>query len=134
MQWDNREHAGFTTGTPWIDVNSRYPDINVQNTLAEDSSIFTHYQQLISLRKTLEIVTNGTFKLLLSDHPSIFAYERIDKSEQLLVLCNFSEEPQQIEDDYVMAAIQKGKLLISNYSSQTKQTLQPYESSVYYYI
>lgn len=131
MQWDDCEHAGFTTGSPWIDVNSRYPEINVQNTLAEDSSIFTHYQQLISLRKTLEIITNGTFKLLLSDHPSIFAYERIDKNEKLLVLCNFSEEQQQVEDDYVIAAIEKGKLLISNYSSQTKQTLHPYESSVY---
>lgn len=30
MQWDGSEHAGFTTGTPWIAVNPNYPDINAE--------------------------------------------------------------------------------------------------------
>ena len=31
VQWSDSDNAGFTTGTPWLKVNSNYKDINVQN-------------------------------------------------------------------------------------------------------
>ncbi len=40
MQWDNSEHAGFTTGTPWLHVNPNYQTINVKTALAKKDSIF----------------------------------------------------------------------------------------------
>jgi trehalose-6-phosphate hydrolase len=39
MQWDDSPQAGFTTGTPWIKVDERYPEINVQNQLGDPDSI-----------------------------------------------------------------------------------------------
>lgn len=30
MQWDDSPNAGFTSSTPWLKVDERYPDINVQ--------------------------------------------------------------------------------------------------------
>ena len=30
MQWNTRENAGFTTGTPWLKVNDNYTEINVE--------------------------------------------------------------------------------------------------------
>lgn len=30
MQWSDEENAGFTTGTPWISVNSNYHEINAE--------------------------------------------------------------------------------------------------------
>ena len=31
VQWSDSDNAGFTTGTPWLNVISKYKDINVQN-------------------------------------------------------------------------------------------------------
>jgi oligo-1,6-glucosidase len=42
MQWDASEHAGFTTGTPWIPVNPNHAEINVEAALADPSSVLAH--------------------------------------------------------------------------------------------
>lgn len=34
MQWNDSENAGFTEGTPWIEVNSNYKEINAERELA----------------------------------------------------------------------------------------------------
>ena len=34
MQWNAREHAGFTTGIPWLRVNPIYKEINAEEALA----------------------------------------------------------------------------------------------------
>lgn len=52
MQWNNSENAGFTSARPWIDVNPNYMQINVEQALADQNSIFYHYQHLIALRKS----------------------------------------------------------------------------------
>jgi glucan 1,6-alpha-glucosidase len=51
MQWNDTASAGFTTGHPWLAVNSNYKKINVETALQDDSSIFYTYQKLIALRK-----------------------------------------------------------------------------------
>ena len=43
MQWDDSENAGFTRGTPWINVNHNYPQINARQALADPESIFHYY-------------------------------------------------------------------------------------------
>ena len=40
VQWDGSENAGFTTGTPWIEVNENWRDINVAADRA--SEIYQH--------------------------------------------------------------------------------------------
>ena len=50
VQWDDSLHAGFTTGTPWIQVNPNYKEINAKAELADEDSVFHYYQKLISLR------------------------------------------------------------------------------------
>ena len=35
MQWNSSAHAGFTNGTPWIDVARNYEDINAENALKD---------------------------------------------------------------------------------------------------
>ena len=41
------EHAGFTTGTPWIHTAANYKEINAENAMKDSDSIFYHYQKLI---------------------------------------------------------------------------------------
>ncbi len=134
MQWDESVNAGFTDGNPWIKVNPNYKNINVLEALKDEDSLFYHYKKLIHLRKTNEIVIFGDYKLLLEDHPSIFAYTRTLGKEKLLVVCNFYEEETKFElpKDISYKNIE---ILISNYKDSTtdiqKINLKPFEAVVY---
>ncbi|EAC9079287.1 alpha-glucosidase [Listeria monocytogenes] len=130
-QWDNSENSGFTTGTPWLKVNSRYTEINNEEALKNPDSIFYYYQNLIKLRKTTEIITTGNYRLLLPKDEAIFAYERYTENEKLVVLCNFTEEEQVISDETILNEIQKGSVLVNNVPNIIEGTLRPYEAIVY---
>lgn len=72
MQWNAGKHAGFTAGDPWIAVNSRYQDINVEESLEDKDSIFYYYQKLIQLRKQYKIMIYGDFQSLQENDRQIF--------------------------------------------------------------
>ncbi len=56
MQWNAREHAGFTTGIPWLRVNPNYKEINAEEALADQDSVFYMYKKLIDLRRKHDII------------------------------------------------------------------------------
>lgn len=91
MQWDGSYNAGFTTGTPWIKVDERYPSIHVAQQMADPNSIYYHYRKLIALRKQVGVLTDGLYERLDDAHPDVFAYARTNGSETLLVVSNFSK-------------------------------------------
>lgn len=134
MQWDASEYAGFTTGEPWIALNSNYKEINVTQALQDQNSIFYYYKKLIELRKKHEIIVYGTYDLILEEHPSIFAYVRTWKDEKLLVIANFTEDECVFEmpEESVSS---RSELLIHNYDVQDETiesiVLKPYETRVY---
>lgn len=130
MQWDRSANGGFTTGTPWINVNPRYDEINVLAVLEDHQSIFYFYQKLIALRKEMDIIIEGDFKLLLRENSEVFAYERNWEDEQLIVLCNFSSGEVVIEDEELLSKMQGSELVISNYEAGNMSVLRPYEAVV----
>lgn len=137
MQWDDTENAGFTEGTPWIGVNPNYTSINAKAELKNPDSVFHFYQELIRLRKQYKIIVYGSFELLLPDSPSVFAYIRRMKNQKLLVVCNFTEQPQEIAVPQEFQGFVQ--CLISNEHGQkdiqelgTARQLEPYGTSVYY--
>jgi oligo-1,6-glucosidase len=132
MQWNEQIHSGFTKGTPWIKVNPRYKEINVEATLADKESIFYHYKHLIALRKKLDVITTGDFNLLFEDHPKIFAYERRNENEKVVVLCNFSRDEIVIEEEAFLTEIAQAELIVQNYKEVEHGKLRAYETLVYY--
>ena len=96
MHWDDSAHAGFTQGSPWISLNPNFPEINVTAALEDNDSIFYHYQKLIALRKQNPVIVYGDFIPLFEDHPAVFAYERKDEDQYLVVLNNFTAESQTL--------------------------------------
>ncbi len=92
VQWDSSRNAGFTTGTPWIAVNPDHTEVNAAAQVGDPGSVFEHYRRLIALRHTDPTVTDGDFELLLSDHPSIWAFVRRTADAELLVAANFSSD------------------------------------------
>lgn len=98
MPWTARApHGGFTTGTPWLALNPNVADINAEQARADAGSVFHHYRQLIALRKAQAVVVEGDYQSLLPEHPHVDAYVRRLGDQALLVLCNFSAEPQAID-------------------------------------
>lgn len=135
MQWSNAEGAGFTSGTPWIEISNNYPEINAEKALQDQDSIFYHYQQLIQLRKRYDVITYGDYVLLFADDPQIFAYTRNWNGEKLLVISNFYEKDVTV-DLLSEKTSSQPEILLSNYNDSPKElgkiTLRPYESIIYY--
>lgn len=126
MQWDDSPNAGFTTGTPWINVNPNYPKINARAAVADPDSVFHYYQELIRLRHTLPVIVYGKFEGLLEDSETIYAYRRLLDGQVLTVACNFTDQEQACDLCEDPAATE----LISNYKTHKAGTLQPYEARV----
>ncbi|ENN6466669.1 alpha-glucosidase [Vibrio vulnificus] len=97
MQWSASPNGGFSQAEPWIEVNPNYPEINVEQALADSDSIFYHYQKLIELRKQHPAIVYGDFTPLFAEHDSVFAYVRSHQDEQLLVINNFSDQDVSLE-------------------------------------
>lgn len=133
MQWDASEHAGFTTGTPWLSINPRYTEINAEQAVADPNSVYHHYRQLLALRKAHPIIINGTYQLLDADDNEVYAYLRQGTGESagqtLLVVANFTD--RQVNRTYEGYAFAEGTLLTSNYpDAPAEGTLRPYEAIV----
>lgn len=135
MQWDDSKHAGFTDGTPWIQVNPNYKEINAKAALQDPDSVFHYYKKLIQLRKQHPVIVYGTYHLILEDHPLIYAYTRALGNEKLVVITNFSNETPvfRLPEDIVYTA---KELLIHNYPVVESEELheirlRPWEARVY---
>ena len=133
MQWDDSKNAGFTTGTPWLKVNSNYPEVNAKAQVNDPDSVFSYYKKLIRLRHENEIIVYGDYELLEAESEETFIYKRTYKNEHLMVLCNFTDHEVSVTDA-VMEQIPDGaEKLITNYADDMGQTLRPYEAKVYRY-
>ncbi|WP_434088328.1 alpha,alpha-phosphotrehalase [Desemzia incerta] len=132
MQWSNDLHAGFTTGEPWLKVADNYHEINVEKELST-GSIIEYYKRLIALRKEMKIISEGSYRGILMDHPSVYAYVREYEGEELLVLNHFYEDPVTIE---VPEEFQNrsSKYLIGNGKERelgSSITLEAFETAAY---
>lgn len=132
MQWSAEENAGFTTGKPWLGLNPRYKEINAEQAVADEDSIFHFYRRLIELRHSTPLMITGTYELLdNAENPldeEVYAYLRTGDDESLLVICNFTDRQltrtfEQLDDS--------AELFISNYPDDAVETLRPYEGKVY---
>jgi oligo-1,6-glucosidase len=125
MQWDASEHAGFTTGEPWLPVNPNHAEINAQAAVADPDSVFHHYRRLIELRHTLPVVADGDFVPLEEGDPQIYAYIRRLGADELLVVANLSGSPATANLGAGM------ELLLANYDDDHTSTLRPWEARVF---
>ncbi len=128
MQWNSNTNAGFTTGKPWLTLNSNYTEINVDEQKKRDNSIWHFYHELINLRRSeeyCETVIYGTTIPYLKEQKNLMAYYRKGK-QTLLVIGNYQNQAQQVS---LPSKIQK--VLINNldclHSNENKLLLQGYQ-------
>ena len=129
MQWSADKHAGFTTGTPWLQVADNYNEINVEKEL-ESGEIFPYYQKLIQLRKDHEIMRDGSYSSMFLDHEQVWAYRRELDGEEWITFVNFYETPVSIDISSEVEG-ENWNYLLGNYEEKEfSQTLElaPYEA------
>ncbi|MBE6582484.1 MAG: alpha-glucosidase [Ruminococcaceae bacterium] len=103
-QWDATENAGFSTGKPWIKVNPKYKEINLEADRASENSIFAFYQELTKMRRENPAIVEGDLTFYLDGHKDIIMYSRACESQTLLVVANYSGKtvkfdiPKEIKD------------------------------------
>lgn len=135
MQWDDSAQAGFTTGTPWIAVNPNYKEINANEQMEREDSVFHYYQKLIALRRKYEIIVDGDYRLLLPESEEIYSYMRSLGEQKLLVICSFTEQEMEYEIPKSLRE-RSGEILISNYNRKETENimaLKSYECMVILY-
>ncbi|MEC7782820.1 MAG: alpha-glucosidase [Bacteroidota bacterium] len=131
MQWNASEHAGFTSGNPWLPLNPNYVDVNTEAELADENSVLNHFKKMTALRKESEVLIYGDYALLLPEHPQVYAYTRSLGDEQFLVMLNFSKEKVSV---ILEEFVDFSELKINNYSNLNKQAnelqLEPYQAVI----
>lgn len=130
MQWNAKEHAGFTEGTPWIMLNPNDEGFHAEAQRRDPDSVFSYYKRLIALRKKRDVIVYGSYELLEADHETLYVYTRSLGEERLLVICNFSEQKTAYT---VPEAFRGGSVLIGNYKREQvpeEVCLKAYEALV----
>ena len=138
MQWDDSRYAGFmddnSGNSPWIGVNSNHTRINAAAQEKDETSIFHHYRKLVQFRKDLDVIAYGSFEPLAQKHPSVLAYKRTYKNQDLLVINNFYGKSCTWKSDIDLKGY---RCILSNYAEENPAAdgvwkLRPYESAVWY--
>ena len=92
MAWNGGENGGFTAGSPWIALHSRYREINVEKDRAAERSVFRFYQALLRLRREQPAFLEGELEVISAPEDAYFAYTRTLGDEKWAVICNFERE------------------------------------------
>ena len=132
-QWDGSRHSGFTTGKPWLGLNPRYPEINLEADRKDPDSIFAYYQKLIAMRKTDPAIIDGIFEMLAPEDEKVVMYLRKCTRQTLLVVANFSGETLTLPETEQVSG-HRWEQLLCNYNGSdclTAKTLQPWEAAIY---
>lgn len=132
MQWDNSEYAGFSQTLPWIEVNPNKDNINVDNQLNDQDSIFKYYQKIIQIRKQHDVVILGKFEEHFKTNPHIYCYSRRLNHDHLLILCNGTNKNRRITIKKLVNPAEY-HCILSNYTNVNIQeviNLRPYEAIV----
>ncbi|MGX1927697.1 glycoside hydrolase family 13 protein [Vibrio sp. NH-7] len=132
VQWNDQLNAGFTSGTPWLPVNDNYPEINAEQAVKDEDSIYHHYRRLIALRQGEQygdVIVYGEHQLLDPQDSEVYAYIRSHQGKSLLTIANFSGN--SVVRSYSGSVKQQ---VINNYpetvESLTEMALKPYQALV----
>ncbi|CCE85169.1 Piso0_004747 [Millerozyma farinosa CBS 7064] len=129
VQWNSSKHAGFTSGRPWINVNKNYISINAEDQSNDEKSVLSFWKKLLLLRqKYLLLFIHGSFEHVDEKNTSIMSYIKHHENSKLFVALNFTKESRNFDTSHIT---KESKLLVSNVSSPTDNTLLPYEGRIY---
>lgn len=129
VQWSDGKNAGFTEGTPWLEVTANYKDINAEKQIKDKDSIYSFYKNLVALRKDKDVISKGTIEFFEKENEDVLAYRRTCGEEELIVLNNLTGKEIAVPAE---AAWTEYRKLVGNYegvqSGSGCITLRPFET------
>ena len=103
MQWDDTINGGYSEVEPQKlkipvidDEVYGYQKVNVKDSLTDPTSLINWLKIMIVIRKQHAVFGEGTLNLCSPKKKSILAYIRENDQERILVINNFSSEPQKV--------------------------------------
>lgn len=131
MQWNAATNAGFTTGIPWLNVNSNKATVNVDAAEKSQLSTLNYFRKMVKLRKDYkDILVYGKYTLLDRNNPDVYAFTREADGEKVLVLLSFKKTGGKFNLD----KMKLGEEWINNMQplkvNAAEVTLQPYQACV----
>jgi alpha-glucosidase len=93
MQWGSGQGAEFSPAKPWLPLADDFEDLNVAVERDDPTSLLTLYRRLIELRRAEPALSVGDYAALPSGE-HLMAYMRKANGRRLLILLNFSAQPQ----------------------------------------
>lgn len=92
MQWDTSANAGFTSGTPFLDLAPEHETRNVELESTDPGSLLAFYRRLIALRNETPALRTGTYQLVPGLSRSVLAYWRRHPEGDRLIVMNFDAD------------------------------------------
>lgn len=102
FHWDDKKHAGFTTGEPWLPCGDDYEEVNLEKERRDKQSVWNYYKEIINLRKSdayKETFVYGDVQPCWDTEETIVAFIRKSEERQLLIVANYDEKEQTFSYD-----------------------------------
>jgi alpha-glucosidase len=93
MQWDATPHAGFTSGPPWLPLETNFRRRNVAVESGDPTSILSLYRRLIALRRAEPCLSIGSWHGVSAD-ADVLVFQRSHGEQRLWIVLNFATEPR----------------------------------------
>lgn len=126
MQWSEEPNAGFSSGSPWIEVNPNHESINARMQRTDERSILAWYKKLIRLRHELPVISDGDFQETPTGDDLLVRYERRLDDTVLTVIVNLQSQQASV----VTPVSQHAQVLLTNVESPSLEAFGPWEARV----
>jgi alpha-glucosidase len=129
IPWSNEVHGGFTTGTPWLPIDTaRTMDVARQRT--DPSSMLCLYRDLLRLRRSEPALSLGSYSRIACT-TSLLVYERRHHQRRLRVALNMTDTCATLP-----SGLSTGKVLLSTTADRretadTAPVLRPNEGVIF---
>ncbi len=94
MLWSEGEYAGFSTAKPWNAPARVHSGLSVKAEAGDPDSLLSHYRRLIKMRNNHIALRRGGYQAVQFANKNIYGYLRRHDQQSLLVVHNFSDQPQ----------------------------------------
>jgi alpha-glucosidase len=127
MQWSAVSGAGFTSGEAWLPVAAAAKASNVTGQIADKSSIYHWYAQLLKLRKTNPAIRSGAYVPLESGNAKVLAFARRSADGRgVLVLLNMSGDRQPLAISGWQGAVPRpGRVIMASTATGSANLVDP---------
>lgn len=106
MQWSDEPNGGFSNAKPTslylptiADPEFHFSKINVAAQEKDPDSLLHWTKRIIALRKSLPVLGRGDLNWVLHENKSILAFTRKYQDQNILIICNLSDDSHQVVID-----------------------------------